>query len=206
MSVGEVYVDLSISLDGFIAGPGDDPTRPLGEGGEALFAWMSGGPPLEGVDERIAGPPEASRVVVEEWTTRCGAIVSGRRTFDIAGGWADGHPIDVPIFVVTHEAPTTGDWSPQVRFVDDLDHGIELALKAAGDRDVSVCGADIAQQLLRAGRLDRIHVSVTPILLGDGVRLFDHLDRAPIALEQQRVIASDGVTHLRYGVVQAEGR
>lgn len=200
--MGKVVVDLSVSLDGFVAGRDDGPELPLGRGGEALFAWMSAGPESNRVERRL-NPPDASKVVVDEWMTECGAMISGRRTFDIANGWANGHPIDVPIFVVTHEAPTHGEWSPRVSFVSDgIERALELAQQAAGDRAVSVSGADPAQQLLRAGKLDEIQVSVAPVLLGGGVRLFDHLGANPIALEQVRVIESAGVTHLRYRVVR----
>lgn len=199
--MGKVVVGLSMSLDGYIAGPDDGPEHPLGRGGERLFAWMSAGPEANRIDRWMA-PPDASVPVVEAWSAECGAIVSGRRTFDIANGWKDGHPVDVPIFVVTHEAPTEGEWSPRVSFVTDgLEHAVELARAAAGDLDVSVCAADTAQQLLRAGLLDEIEVSVVPVLLGGGVRLFDQWLDA-IDLEQIGVIGSDGVTHLRYRVVR----
>ena len=200
--MGIVVVDLTVSLDGFVAGSDDGPDLPLGRGGERLFAWMSAGPESNRVEHRLA-PPDASKVVVDEWMTDCGAMISGRRTFDIANGWKDGHPIDVPIFVVTHQAPTHGEWSPRVSFVTDgIERALELAQEAAGDLKVSVCAADTAQQLLRAGMLDEIQVSVVPLLLGTGVRLFDHLGPDPVALEQTRVIASEGVTHLRYRVVR----
>jgi dihydrofolate reductase len=200
--MGDVVVDLTVSLDGFIAGSDDGPDLPLGRGGERLFTWMNAGPESNRVDRWLA-PPDRSKVVIDEWMTGCGAILSGRRTFDIAGGWRDGHPVDAPIFVLTHEAPTHGEWSPRVSFVTDgLPHALELAQEAAGDKTVSVSGADVAQQLARAGKVDEIQVSVVPLLLGSGVRLFDHLGGAPIALEQTRVIASEGVTHLRYRVVR----
>ncbi|MCU1428472.1 MAG: bifunctional deaminase-reductase domain protein [Actinomycetia bacterium] len=200
--MGSVIVDLSVSLDGFIAGSDDGRDFPLGRGGEGLFAWMSAGPESNRVERRL-NPPDASKVVVDEWMTECGAMISGRRTFDIANGWKDGHPIDVPIFVVTHEVPTHGEWSPRVSFVTDgIERALELAQEAAGDLKVSVSAADPAQQLLRAGKLDEIQVSVVPLLLGSGVRLFDHLGPDPIALEQTRVIESDGVTHLRYCVLR----
>ena len=200
--MGDVVVDLTVSLDGFIAGSDDGPDLPLGRGGEALFTWMTAGPESNRVEDRLR-PPDASRIVVDEWLTECGAIISGRRTFDIAQGWKDGHPIDVPIFVVTHQAPTHGAWSPRVSFVTEgIERALELAQEAAGDLKVSVCAADTAQQLLRAGKLDEIQVSVVPLLLGAGVRLLDHLGPDPIALKQTRVIESDGVTHLRYRVVR----
>ena len=195
-----VVIDLSVSLDGYIAGRADGPQSPLGQGGEALFTWMSAGPESNNLGPWTQ-PPDASRVVIEEWMDTTGAMISGRRTFDIAGGWAGGHPIDAPIFVVTHEEPASGQWSPNVTFVTDgLDHALELATEAAGDRVVSACGADVAQQLLRAGKVDEIQVSVTPVLLGGGVRLLDGI--GPVTLEQVRGIVSDGVTHLRYRVVR----
>ena len=163
---------------------------------------MSAGPEANRVEARLA-PPDASKVVVDEWMSEAGAIISGRRTFDIANGWKGGHPIDVPIFVVTHHPPTEGEWSPRVSFVTEgVERALELAREAAGDRTISVNGPDVAQQLLRLGALDEIQVSVVPLLLGAGVRLFDHLP-GPITLEQTRVIASEGVTHLRYRVVRA---
>jgi dihydrofolate reductase len=200
--VGKVIVGLTMSLDGFIAGPDDGPDQPLGEGGRRLFSWMNAGPESNRVNEHMA-PPDASMPVVDAWQAECGAIVSGRRTFDIAGGWKDGHPIDVPIFVVTHEPPAHGEWSPKITFVTDgLERAVELAQEAAGDRAVSVCAADPVQQLLRAGKLDEIEVSVVPYLLGGGVRLFDNLGPDPIELEQTSVIESTGVTHLRYRVLR----
>jgi dihydrofolate reductase len=161
------------------------------------------------VDERLRGqpvhpylaPPDASKVIVEDWMTSSGAIISGRRTFDIANGWKEGHPIDAPIFFVTHDPPTDGAWSRQVSFVTDgVERALELAQEAAGDRVIGISGASVAQQLLRLGKLDEIQVSVTPLLLGAGVGLFDAFD-GPIRLEQTRVVSSDGVTHLRYRVV-----
>jgi dihydrofolate reductase len=200
--MGKVIVDLTMSLDGFIAGSDDGPGRPLGRGGGPLFAWMSAGPESNRVESRLT-PPDASKIVIDEWMTMCGALISGRRTFDVANGWSGGHPIDAPIFVLTHQPPTDGEWSPRVSFVTDgLDHALDLAQRAAGEKTVSVSGADIAQQLLRAGKVDEIQVSVAPLLLGSGVRLFDHLGGEPIALEQIRVLESDGVTHLRYRVLR----
>jgi len=194
-----VIVDLSVSLDGFIAGANDGPANPLGDGGERLFAWMNASE-ANRVHPYLA-PPDASKGIVEEWMTTSGAIISGRRTFDIADGWKDGHPVDVPIFVVTHYPPAEGKWSPRVSFVTEgVERALELARDAAGDRVIGISGASVAQQVLRLGKLDEIQVSVTPLLLGAGVRLFDGFD-GPIRLEQTRVIPSDGVTHLRYRVL-----
>lgn len=198
--MGKVVVDLSVSLDGFVAGPDDGPELPLGRGGEALFAWMNAGPEENSV-HRYLRPPEASKSVVDEWTTDFGAIITGRRTFDIANGWRDGHPIDVPIFVLTHEAPVRGEWSERVVFVTDgLQRALELARHAAGAKHVSVCAGNVVSQLLQTGQLDEIRLSLVPVLLGDGVRFLDQIGDAPVQLEQLRVIESDGVTHLSYAV------
>lgn len=197
--MASVTIDLSVSLDGFIAGPGDGPSNPLGDGGMALFAWMAAGSETVGTDDRQR-PAPASRTVVEEWHATSGAMISGRRTFDIADGWADGQPIDAPIFVVTHRPPTEGRWSPRVEFAPDVPVALERARAVAGDGTISAAGADVAQQLLRLGAVDEIQLSVAPVILGGGVRLLDHV--GPTTLEQVRVIASDGVTHLRYRVVR----
>jgi len=197
--MGVVIVDLSVSLDGFIAGPNDGPERPLGRGGDDLFAWMNASE-ANRVHAYLA-PPDESKVIVDEWMSASGAIISGRRTFDIADGWKGGHPIDVPIFVVTHEPPITGEWSARVSFVTEgVERALELAREAAGDGVIGISGASVAQQLLRLRKLDEIQVSITPVLLGGGVRLFDNVD-GPIRLEQMRVVPSDGVTHLRYRVL-----
>jgi dihydrofolate reductase len=159
---------------------------------------MNAGPERNRVNQWLC-PPDASKRIVEDWNAECGAMISGRRTFDIANGWKDGHPIDVPNFVVTHQAPTTGEWSPRVEFVTDgLERAVELAQRAAGDRKVSVAATNVTQQLLRAGLLDEINISITPVLLGAGVRLLDNVGH--VDLEQVRIIESDGVTHVRYAV------
>lgn len=189
--MGITFVALTMSLDGFIAGPDDGMAHPLGVGGAPLFEWMGG---------RELSVPAASQPVVDGWVASAGAMISGRRTFDIAHGWKDGHPIDAPIVVLTHQPPSSGEWSPQVRFATTLDDALVLAHSLAGGKDVSVGAASIVQQVLAAGRLDEIDISVAPLLLGAGVRLFDHLG-APVRLEQLRSIPSDGVTHLRYRVL-----
>jgi len=200
--MGNVIVGLSVSLDGFVAGVDDGPERPLGVGGEALFTWMSAGPESNRINAYFA-PPDASIPVIEGWYAECGAMVSGRRTFDIAGGWQHGHPSDAPIFVVTHDPPTHGEWSDRVEFVTDgVERAVESANAAAGGKKVSVCAASTTQQLLRAGLLDEIEVSIAPVLLNGGVRLFDYLGSDPITLEQTNAIASNGVTHIRYRVVR----
>src|SRR5262245_1115476 len=197
--MGAVIVDLSVSLDGFVAGANDGPDNPLGDGGEGLFAWMNANE-ANRVHPYLA-PPDESKIIVEEWMAGAGAMIYGRRTFEIAGGWKEGHPIDAPIFVVTHDPPTEGEWSPRVSFVTDgVKRALELAPAVARARLIAIGGASVAKELLRLGKLDEIQVSVTPLLLGAGVRLFEGFD-GPIRLEQTRVVPSDGVTHLRYRVL-----
>jgi dihydrofolate reductase len=199
--MGNVIVDLSISLDGFIAGADDGLDSPLGNGGERLFHWFSAGPESNRVNQWFC-PPDASRQVIEGWYRDIGAMISGRRTFDVARGWRDGHPIDVPIFVVTHQAPAEGEWSPRVSFVTEgVERAVDLAKEAAAGRDVSVSAADMAQQLIRAGLLDEIRLSIVPCLLGAGVRLLGNIGPEPLDLEQISIVPSDGVTHVRYRVV-----
>src|SRR5918994_7936288 len=142
----KVLVGLTVSADGFIAGANDGPDNPLGDGGERLFAWFGAGPESNRMNDFFC-PPTASKPVIEGWYRDCGAMVSGRRTFDIAAGWRHGHPIDVPIFVVTHQPPTEGEWSPQVTFVPEgVEKALDLAQEVAGDRTVSVAAASVVQQ------------------------------------------------------------
>jgi len=132
-----------------------------------------------------------------------GALVAGRRLFELTGGWGGRHPLDVPVVVVTHRAPP--EWVKEgwpVTFVTDgVESAIEQAKAIAGDKDVVVASTTIVQQCLQAGLLDEIHIDLVPFLLGQGVRLFDHLD-APIELESTEVIESTGVTHLTFRVVK----
>ena len=133
-----------------------------------------------------------------------GALVAGRRTFDIANAWGGRHPVDVPTFVVTHSVPQ--EWayqgSPFIFVTDGVESDVEQAKVDAGDKNVAVGAASIAQQCIRAGLLDEIHVDLVPVLLGDGIRLFDHLGAGPIELESNEVIEGAGVTHLTFRVVR----
>jgi dihydrofolate reductase len=208
--MGKVAVGLTMSLDGFIAGPNDGPERPLGEGGERLFEWYSGGDteyemPGTGMVFRIS--PQSVELL-REVNERMGAFVTGRRTFDIANGWGGNPPLGVPTFVVTHSVPE--EWiyegSPYTFVTDGVERAVELAKEVAGDRDVAVGAASIAQQCIRAGLLDEVHANLAPVLLGGGIRLFEHLGTTPIDLESTRVIEAPGVTHLTFRVVKERRR
>ena len=203
--MGKVILDITMSLDGFIAGPNDGPGRPLGDGGERLFAWYFSGDtefemPSGTMTFRVS---PASAGVLQEVRT-IGALVTGRRTFDIANAWGGRHPVDVPVFVVTHTVPQ--EWayegSPFTFVTDGVESAVEKAKEAAGDKDIGVGAASIAQQCIKAGLLDEMQIHLAPVLLGDGIRLFDDLGTAPIELESMRVVETPGVTHLRFRVVK----
>jgi dihydrofolate reductase len=204
--MGKVATGLSMSLDGFIAGPNDGPGQPLGEGGERLFEWFSAGDTEYGLPgtEMVFRVSQQSAEMLREAHAGMGAFVTGRRTFDISNGWGGSPPLGVPTFVVTHAV--RDEWvyegSPFTFVTEGVEGAVEKARAVAGDRDVAVGAASIAQQCIRAGLLDEIHVDLVPVLLGDGVRLFEHLGAGPIELESTRVIEGVGVTHLTFRVVK----
>jgi dihydrofolate reductase len=206
MNVGNVAVGLSMSLDGFIAGPNDGPEHPLGEDGESLFAWYSTGDTEYGLPgtEMVFKVSPQSAELLRRAHGQMGAFVTGRRTFDITNGWGGNPPLGVPVFVVTHDVPQ--EWvyegSPFTFVTDGVESAVERAKEVAGEKDVAVGAASIAQQCIRAGLLDVIHVDLVPLLLGDGVRLFEHLGATPIELEYTEVIEGAGVTHLTFRVVK----
>lgn len=204
--MGKVATGLSMSLDGFIAGPNDGPGQPLGEGGERLFAWYGAGDTeyeLPGT-EMVFRVSRQSAEMLREAHSGMGAFVTGRRTFDLANGWGGSPPLGVPTFVVTHTVPE--EWvyegSPFTFVTDGVESAVEKARAVAGERDVAVGAASIAQQCIRAKLLDELHVDLVPVLLGGGVRLFEHLGGGPIELEGTRVLEGAGVTHLTFRVVK----
>jgi len=206
--MSKVVLELSMSLDGFIAGPNDSPENGLGDGGDALFKWYSSGDtdfPVPGTDMVFKISRASAEFLRPSWLN-IGASVAGRRTFDIAHGWGGNPPggADAPHFVVTHTTPQ--EWvkpgSPFTFVTDGVESAVRQAKEAAGNKNVDLMGASIAQQCLKAGLLDEIQIDLAPVLLGGGVRLFDHLDTAPIELEPQAVVQGLGVTHLRYRVVK----
>jgi dihydrofolate reductase len=204
--MGKIRTGHSTSLDGFIAGPNDGSEIPMGEGGEQLLAWYSGGDTeyrLPGTELVFRVSPQSAELLRETRETT-GSLVTGRRTFDLTGGWGGKHPLDVPVFVVTHMVPRewNNEGSPFTFVTEGLESAVEQARAVAGDKDVGVIGASLVQQCIRAGLLDEIHIDLVPVLLGDGIRLFDHLGTEPIELESTRVIEGAGVTHLTFRVVK----
>lgn len=204
--MARVQLDITMSLDGFVAGPNDGPELPLGAGGERLHEWVY---PLASWREPHGlegGETNSSSEVLDESLQAAGAIVVGKRMFDNAGGWGDNPPFHMPVFVLTHTAreALAKDGGTTFTFVTEgVKSAVEQAKAAAGDKNVSVGGgASTAQQCLRAGLIDELQIHVAPLLLGGGVRLFDDLGGEGIELEVTRVIESPGVTHLRYRVVK----
>ena len=206
--MGKVVVELSMSLDGFVAGPNDGRGKGLGDGGERLFKWYSSGDtdfPLPGTDMVFKISRASAELLQESWP-KVGASVTGRRTFDITGGWGGNPPggSDARYFVVTHTVPQ--EWvnpdSPFTFVTEGVESAIEKAKRAAGDKNVDIMGASIVQQGLKAGLIDDIQIDLAPVLLGGGVSLFGYLGCGPIELERIRVVEGVNVTHLLFRVVK----
>ena len=195
--MGQVIAAFTMSLDGFIAGPHDEI--------DPLFRWYSSGDtpfPVAGA-ERSFKVSQASADVLGERFSSIGAIVTGRRDFDVSQAWGGVSPLGVPIFVVTHRPPAewSGPGSPFTFVPEGVAHAVALAKQATGAKNVAVGSSTTTQQCLQAGLLDEIHIDLAPLLLTAGVRLFEHLGVEPRELEQIAVVAAPGVTHLRYRVV-----
>jgi dihydrofolate reductase len=147
---------------------------------------------------------KASAALLDEAQQATGAMVAGRRMFDNSDAWQGRPPGDWPCFIVTHHPPQewVKDGSPFTFVTDGVESAIRQARTVAGDKIVAVASASIAQQCLNAGLLDEIHLDLTPVILGGGVRLFDHLTRAPIDLQGIQVTEGTGVTHLAFRVIK----
>jgi dihydrofolate reductase len=189
---------MSMSVDGFIAGPHDGPDNGLGDGGHRLHEWL-----LIGADsdhkkiiDRLDG---VNREIVDEFMST-GAVVVGRRTFEAAGGWDGDHHDGVPIFVLSRHQPDPAFRWPGVTYVSDVADAVHRAKDAAGDKDVLVHGAVTAQKALAAGVLDELQLHLVPVLLGQGRRLFDDMPPGHVELELLRAQDGPGVQHLRYRV------
>jgi len=203
--MGKVIYHTAVSLDGFVAGPNDSPENGLGDGGEKLHEWyFKGSVEIPTSDGQLILKvfPESARVL-QEVTGGIGAEIWGRRTFDFTQGWG-GHPPLRPCFIVTHRAPQ--EWvrpdSPFIFVTDSVESAVRQAKAAAGGKDVAVATASIFQQALAAGLVDEIHLSMVPVMLGGGVRMFGLLPGPPVDLEILRVAEAPGVTHISYRVIK----
>lgn len=195
--MGKVIADFTMSLDGFIARPDGDV--------RALFGWYFSGDR----EFPVPGGPllklhKESQAVFQEGLARLGALVTGRRDFDVSNAWGGQSPVGAPILIVTHSAPPewSGPDSPFTFVTDGVASALAQARRIAGDRDIGVGGSTIVQQCLQAGLLDEIQIHLAPVLLGAGVRLFDHLGTEPRPLELVRTVTAPDVTHLLYRVIK----
>jgi dihydrofolate reductase len=215
--MSKVKLDISMSLDGFVAGPEPTLEEPLGKGGEQLHEWIFGLASWREAHGRTGGERNADDDLVREGRESTGAVIMGRRMFSGGGGpweddpnanswWVDDPPFGVPVFVLTHHEremlPMEGGTS--FTFVTaGIESALEHARTAAGGKDVLIAGgAEAAQQYLKAGLLDEIQLHVAPLLLGGGVRLFDTVGPDDARLDLTEVVESPKVTHIRYRVVK----
>ncbi|MBX3013709.1 MAG: dihydrofolate reductase family protein [Caldilineaceae bacterium] len=196
--MGKIITQFTMSLDGFIADAQDDVGR--------LLRWYFQGDtdfPVPGSGMNFKLSTASAALLQQEWGA-FGAIVTGRRDFDVSKAWGGKPPLDVPTFIITHQPPPewTYPGSPFTFVTAGVAQAITLAQAAAGERDIALSGTQIVQQAFRAGLVDAIYIDLAPILLGSGIRLFDHLGEAAIDLEISKVVPGRGVTHLRYTVLK----
>lgn len=197
--MGTVGAGFSMSLDGYIAGPGDDVQQ--------VFKWMFMGDTAVKVStgDHDIDLKVSSESVEQFESPSLGAIVSGRRLFDVAGAWGGKHPMNVPVVVLTHHVPqewVNKEGSPFTFVTDSLENAIETAKQLAGDKPIGVAGANVTQQCIKAGLLDELGIDLVPVLLGGGVSLFQHLGIEPVELETTSVTQAPGVIHLRFRVIK----
>jgi dihydrofolate reductase len=209
--------DISISADGYVAGPNQTMENPLGEGGEGLHEWVVSLAAWRGSHGLEGGEVNESSRIIEEARENVGAAVMGRNMFgppsggdwgdgEWQGWWGDEPPYHYDVFVLTHHQrdPLQLEGGTTFHFVTDgIERALERATESAGGRDVMVWGgADVINQYLAAGLLDELELHIVPVLLGGGARLFDNLGGAEIGLEQLRAVEAPGVTHVKYRVTK----
>jgi dihydrofolate reductase len=188
--MGQVGAGFTMSLDGFIAGPNDevDPIFNWYENGDTPYIYPGG------MQVKVSA---ASTQVLDEIIRETGAIVTGRRLFDITNGWGGQHPADVPIFVPEEWIKEHPD-APFTFVTDGVESAIRQAQAVAGDKNVGVAGPNVAQQAIQAGLMDEIGIELVPVLMGKGIRFFEYMGIEPVELEQTSVVVAPNVTHLRY--------
>jgi dihydrofolate reductase len=203
--MGKVGIDKSISLDGYITGPNPRKDQPLGEGGEAIFAWMMAPQPEMEEAPAVRDVSDEYREVIEETMEEAGAVIMGKRMFemiDSPDGWVrpDGYQFDWPVFVLTHEVrePVTKGKTPFTFVNDGPESALAQARAAAGDKSIGLGGGNTCQQFIRAGLVDHITLHLVPVFVGGGVRLFDGVGGTPSRFQCTKVVRGNGVTHLTY--------
>lgn len=195
----KIVAGITTSLDGYIAGPNDGPEKGLGEGGERLHYWVFGGPWTYEDQDRLGGATGPDREFLDEAMATVGAVIGGRNTFEAADRWGGSNPWPVPFFILTHR-PEEEPEGKGFQFVGSLDEAIRRGTEAAGDKALSFMGgADTIRQALAAGVVDELSISVAPVILGGGKRLFEGFTES-IDLEPIRVRHSPWATHTTYRV------
>jgi dihydrofolate reductase len=211
--MSSVRAQISMSLDGFVAGPDMTPDEPLGKGGERLHEWAIATDSWRGRHGRAGGEHNPDSEVIESTTENVGAYIMGRRMFGLdegphdeewKGWWGDDPPFHTPVYVLTHHArePLEMEGGTTFHFVTDgIESALSQAMTAAAERDVMVAGgASAVQQYLAAGLLDELYLHIVPIVLGSGRRLIEGVGDPK--LEPVEVVASPTVTHVRYAVAR----
>ncbi|HEX9548500.1 MAG TPA: dihydrofolate reductase family protein [Acidimicrobiales bacterium] len=191
-----VVAGFSMSLDGFIANPSDE-VGPLFDwygNGDVEIRWPG--------NDMVSHASAASAGYLRDSISSAGALVVGRRIFDYTNGWNGSHPLGVPVFVVSHTIPDgwPRDDAPFTFVADGVQSAVAQAKAVAGDKTVGVAGPNVAQQCLNAGLVDELHVELVPVLLGEGIRFFDHLRSTPVTLDDPTIIPGSRVTHLMFRV------
>jgi dihydrofolate reductase len=196
--MGNVIAGFSMSLDGFIAAPDDTVPHIFDwyESGEVRFDWPG--------NDMVSQVTPASATCIRELVDNTGALVVGRRVFDLTDGWAGHHPIGVPVFVVSHRGPegwdTRHDPSLTTFVSDGVAAAVQQAQAVAGDKWIGVAGPNVAQQCLDLGLLDEIRIELVPVVLGAGIPFFANLKNTPVVLDDPVVVEAQRVTHLVYTV------
>jgi dihydrofolate reductase len=193
--MGKILSHMTMSLDGYIAQPDDQPAE--------LFDWYEAGAvnlpnPSDDVTFDV---DEESAVALRDLTENTGALVSGRHLFDVADGWNDQHPVGAPVVVVTHQPPEdAAERWPKTTFVSGVDAAIERAREIAGDQNVVIASANVTQQALDLGLVDEVCISLVPVLFGEGIPHFGRLADGHLLLEDPIVVQGRRALHLRYAV------
>jgi dihydrofolate reductase len=205
--MGIVTAHISMSLDGYVAGPNAGAGNPLGDGGVLIQQWMFDLASFREMQGLTGGQTNTDDEELRQRFAPTGAVVMGRRMFDEGEDpWGDNPPFRMPVFVVTHEARErlVKEGGTTFTFVTDgIESALEQAKAAAGDKNVNIAGgADTVQQFIKAGLLDELEIHLAPLLFGEGIRLFDKIGPQHVELENMRVVASPRVTHLRFRVVK----
>jgi len=192
--MGKVLTHMTMSLDGYIAQPDDMPAE--------LFDWYGAGDvSVPSASEGIAfNVDEASATMLRELTERVGALVAGRRLFDMTNGWDDNHPVGAPVVVVTHRPPDNAAQWPRTTFVDSVEEAITKAQEIAADKDVTIASPNVIQQALDLGLVDEVCVSLVPVLFGEGIPYFGKPAHGHLLLDDPVVVQGRRALHLRYPV------